>query len=75
MGRLLVIVVPGYPHHITERGDRSMEVCHAKDDRPGPEQGTTPGAEQAPPAKKGYVPRKRVKRRNDLDLTTCPSMT
>ena len=33
MSRISRIVVPGYPHHITQRGVRSMDVFHSEDDR------------------------------------------
>ncbi|MFH1114640.1 MAG: transposase [Pseudomonadota bacterium] len=34
MARLSRIVVPGYPHHVTQRGVRSMNVFHEESDRP-----------------------------------------
>jgi putative transposase len=33
MARLSRIVVPGYPHHVTQRGVRSMDVFHWELDR------------------------------------------
>ena len=33
MARISRILVPGYPHHITQRGVRSMDVFHSEDDR------------------------------------------
>ncbi len=33
MARISRIVVPGYPHHITQRGVRSMDVFHSDEDR------------------------------------------
>ena len=33
MARLPRLVVPGYPHHVTQRGVRSMEVFHGDRDR------------------------------------------
>jgi putative transposase len=33
MARLSRIVVPGYPHHVTQRGVRSMDVFHSEVDR------------------------------------------
>jgi putative transposase len=33
MARFSSIVVPGYPHHITQRGVRSMDVFNSDDDR------------------------------------------
>lgn len=33
MARLSRIVVPGYPHHVTQRGVRSMEVFDSEEDR------------------------------------------
>ena len=33
MARLSRIVVPGYPHHVTQRGVRSMNVFHEESDR------------------------------------------
>ena len=33
MARLSRIVVPGYPHHVTQRGVRSMDVFHEESDR------------------------------------------
>ena len=33
MARLSGIVVPGYPHHVTQRGVRSMNVFHEESDR------------------------------------------
>ncbi len=33
MARISRIVVPGYPHHLTQRGVRSMDVFHSDDDR------------------------------------------
>ncbi len=33
MARLSRIVVPGYPHHVTQRGVRSMDVFHSESDR------------------------------------------
>ncbi len=33
MARLPRIVVPGYPHHVTQRGVRSLEVFHCDGDR------------------------------------------
>jgi len=33
MARLSRIVVPGYPHHVTQRGVRSMNVFHEASDR------------------------------------------
>ncbi len=33
MARISRIVVPGYPHHITQRGVRSMDVFHTDEDR------------------------------------------
>jgi len=35
MVRLSRIVVPGYPHHVTQRGVRSMDVFHSEGDRGG----------------------------------------
>lgn len=32
MARLSHIVVPGYPHHVTQRGIRSMDVFHSEED-------------------------------------------
>jgi putative transposase len=33
MARISRIVAPGYPHHVTQRGVRSMDVFHSDDDR------------------------------------------
>lgn len=33
MARISRIVVPGYPHHITQRGVRSMDVFNSDEDR------------------------------------------
>ncbi|MSM38134.1 MAG: transposase [Geobacter sp.] len=33
MARISRIVVPGYPHHVTQRGVRSMDVFHSDEDR------------------------------------------
>jgi putative transposase len=33
MARISRLVVPGYPHHITQRGVRSMDVFHSDEDR------------------------------------------
>jgi putative transposase len=33
MSRISRIVVSGYPHHITQRGVRSMDIFHSDDDR------------------------------------------
>ncbi|MFH1117475.1 MAG: hypothetical protein V1792_26440 [Pseudomonadota bacterium] len=33
MARLSRIVVPGFPHHVTQRGVRSMNVFHEESDR------------------------------------------
>lgn len=33
MARLTRRVVPGYPHHVTQRGVRSMNVFHEESDR------------------------------------------
>jgi putative transposase len=33
VARLSRIVVPGYPHHVTQRGVRSMDVLHEESDR------------------------------------------
>ena len=33
MSRIARIVVPGYPHHIAQRGVRSMDIFHSEDDR------------------------------------------
>ena len=33
MARLPRLVVPGYPHHLTQRGVRSMAVFASDDDR------------------------------------------
>jgi putative transposase len=33
MARLSRIVVPGYPHHVTRRGVRSIDVFHSEEDR------------------------------------------
>ncbi|MDD2466416.1 MAG: transposase [Desulfobulbus sp.] len=33
MARVLRKVVPGFPHHITQRGVRSMDVFHSDEDR------------------------------------------
>ncbi len=33
MARISRIVVPGYPHHVTQRGVRSMEVFHRDEER------------------------------------------
>ena len=33
MARISRIVVPGYPHHVTQRGVRSMDVFHCDEDR------------------------------------------
>jgi putative transposase len=33
VARISRIVVPGYPHHITQRGVRSMDVFHSDEDR------------------------------------------
>jgi len=33
MARIARIVLPGYPHHITQRGVRSMEIFHCDADR------------------------------------------
>jgi putative transposase len=33
MARISRIVVPGFPHHITQRGVRSMDVFHSDEDR------------------------------------------
>ncbi|MCP3876604.1 MAG: transposase, partial [Desulfobacteraceae bacterium] len=33
MARMKRIVVPGYPHHIVQRGVRSMDVFFKKEDR------------------------------------------
>ena len=33
MARIARVVLPGYPHHVTQRGVRSMEIFHADDDR------------------------------------------
>jgi putative transposase len=33
MARMARVVLPGYPHHITQRGVRSMEIFQSDDDR------------------------------------------
>jgi REP element-mobilizing transposase RayT len=33
MARLARIVVPGLPHHLTQRGNRRMEICFTPEDR------------------------------------------
>jgi putative transposase len=33
MARLSRVVVPGYPHHVTQRGVRSMNAFHEESDR------------------------------------------
>ena len=33
MARLAPLVVPGYPHHVTQRGVRSMDIFADDDDR------------------------------------------
>jgi putative transposase len=33
MARFARLVVPGYPHHITQRGVRSMNIFASDDDR------------------------------------------
>jgi putative transposase len=33
MGRISLIVASGYPHHVTQRGSRSMDVFHSEGDR------------------------------------------
>ena len=33
MARMARVVLPNYPHHITQRGVRSMEIFHTDDDR------------------------------------------
>lgn len=33
MARLSRLVVPGYPHHVTQRGVRSMNIFHTEEDR------------------------------------------
>jgi len=33
MARIARVVLPGYPHHITQRGVRSMPVFFSNDDR------------------------------------------
>ncbi|KAF0218949.1 MAG: hypothetical protein FD174_2465 [Geobacteraceae bacterium] len=33
MARISRIVVPGFPHHVTQRGVRSMDVFHSDEDR------------------------------------------
>ena len=33
MARISRIVVPGYPHHVTQRGVRSMDVFDSDEDR------------------------------------------
>jgi putative transposase len=33
MARISCIVVPGYPHHVTQRGVRSMQVFHRDEER------------------------------------------
>jgi len=35
MARISRIIVPGYPHHITQRGVRSMDVFNSDEDRQG----------------------------------------
>jgi putative transposase len=33
MSRVARIVVPGYPHHVTQRGNRLVDVFETDDDR------------------------------------------
>ena len=33
MARIARVVLPGYPHHITQRGVRSMPIFFSNDDR------------------------------------------
>src|SRR5262245_18807089 len=33
MARLTRIVVPGFPHHVTQRGNRKMDIFRDKEDR------------------------------------------